>query len=231
MLEYQANESLCRPRRLGNKVATTQHVAISPRENRPVVTTMRVTPIAAELVHPAQAHSETDDRPVTTPVWRHRPLLAESPAMSRVSAETTTSRFPVLRLIGPLCGLVLLLILTSVGTLSAERDEPEDSSREVAEEKSTTAPTRLREGTKLENQLGYFQMTGDRATFITADRSRCFGGLENLNLARVVAMISDAPGKMEWSVTGTVTEFQGSNYLLISRAVLKTRAKSSTRRP
>jgi hypothetical protein len=151
--------------------------------------------------------------------------------MSRVSAETTTSRFPVLRLIGPLCGLVLLLILTSVGTLSAERDEPEDSSREVAEEKSTTAPTRLREGTKLENQLGYFQMTGDRATFITADRSRCFGGLENLNLARVVAMISDAPGKMEWSVTGTVTEFQGSNYLLISRAVLKTRAKSSTRRP
>lgn len=80
---------------------------------------------------------------------------------------------------------------------------------------------RLREGTALET-LGSFKLTGDRIMFYSADKRR-FGTLENLNLERIARMVSDSPDTLQWSVSGTVTEYQGSNYLLVARAVLKSK--------
>jgi hypothetical protein len=80
---------------------------------------------------------------------------------------------------------------------------------------------RLREGTQIEDQVGTFKITGDRATFYTDDGQHRYVGLENLNLARVVRAVSDEPEPRQWSVSGTITEYRGSNYLLITRAVLK----------
>ena len=85
---------------------------------------------------------------------------------------------------------------------------------------------RVREGTALETH-GSFKLTGDRIMFYTADKRR-FGTLENLNLERIARMVSDSPDPLQWSVSGTVTEYQGSNYLLVSRAVLKSKPQ---RRP
>jgi len=79
---------------------------------------------------------------------------------------------------------------------------------------------RLREGQKLTDVLGRFKMSGDRATFYVTGSNRRFIGLENLNLARIVNTIAnDHAATMEWKVSGVVTEFRSSNYLLITKAV------------
>ena len=45
-------------------------------------------------------------------------------------------------------------------------------------------------------------------------------GLENLNLERIAAELASSPSQPEWSVSGTVTEFRGTNYLLVRRSIL-----------
>lgn len=86
---------------------------------------------------------------------------------------------------------------------------------------------RLREGTDLKDAVGSFRLTGDRATFILADGSARFGGLENLTLERVVNVLAGDPTPLEWIVSGHVTEYKGNNYLLITRAILKSKAADS----
>jgi hypothetical protein len=87
------------------------------------------------------------------------------------------------------------------------------------------ATDRLREGTRLEGTLGTFKATGDRWTFFTAEGARRFGVLENLALERVERTIRENSQAVEWSISGVITEHQGVNYLLVTRAVLKTRLR------
>jgi hypothetical protein len=82
---------------------------------------------------------------------------------------------------------------------------------------------RVREGTMLNDVLGTFKLTGDRATFFPADGSARYGGLENQALERVANVIGEDPEALEWLVSGTVTEYKGNNYLLVSRAILKSK--------
>lgn len=86
---------------------------------------------------------------------------------------------------------------------------------------------RLREGVALDVE-GSFKLTGDRIMFYSSADKRRFGTLENLNLERIARMVSDSPDPLQWSVSGTVTEYQGANYLLISRAVLKSKPQRRT---
>jgi hypothetical protein len=79
----------------------------------------------------------------------------------------------------------------------------------------------LREGTKIVNRLGHFRMTGDRVTFFTADGSQHFVALENLNLERIARAIEEDSARLRWSVTGTVTEYRGTNFLAVECAILK----------
>ncbi len=89
--------------------------------------------------------------------------------------------------------------------------------REAAE----ATPTRLREGSRIEDETGFFLITGERVTFLGAGAPLRMVALENLNLERIVRVVADSPEKQEWIVRGTVTEYQGVNYLFIERAVLK----------
>jgi hypothetical protein len=82
--------------------------------------------------------------------------------------------------------------------------------------------TRVREGTVLDT-TGYFKVSGDRALFTTADGTARYTGLENLNLERVAIAVSENPDQLLWNVTGTVTEYRGTNYLLVTRALLKSK--------
>lgn len=79
---------------------------------------------------------------------------------------------------------------------------------------------RLREGTELVEQPGIFRMAGDRMTFFTDLGEGRFVVLENLILERVGDVIGEYQTPPYWSVTGTLTEYQGENFLLIHRAVL-----------
>ena len=45
--------------------------------------------------------------------------------------------------------------------------------------------------------------------------------LENLALERVARAMQQGRGDVNWEVSGEITEFQGENFLLITRAVIK----------
>ena len=88
--------------------------------------------------------------------------------------------------------------------------------------------TRLREGSRLAAQRGYFRLAGDRVAFHTVDGSRRLIALENLNLERIINQITATGEESLWSVSGEVTEFRGLNYLLVTHAVLKSDAPTAT---
>lgn len=73
-----------------------------------------------------------------------------------------------------------------------------------------------REGTQLRDEPGRFLASGNRLTFISTKGTN-YIGLENLNLERIGKIVATSPDAVEWFVTGVVTEYQGANYLLISR--------------
>jgi hypothetical protein len=99
----------------------------------------------------------------------------------------------------------------------------------IAELSSGKPKDRVREGTELQDVLGTFRLTGDRATFYPAEGAGKFGGLENQTLERVATVIAEDPATMEWLVTGTITEFKGNNYILVTRAILKAKPSSLTK--
>lgn len=94
---------------------------------------------------------------------------------------------------------------------------------------AASAAKRLREGSKITDQAGEFQRTGDHLQFVLKDGSGSLRILENLTLERVMRMLEDNPSLKYWSVSGTVTEFRGENYLLLTRAVLKSRGELNSR--
>ena len=81
---------------------------------------------------------------------------------------------------------------------------------------------RVREGTKIVQATGEFQATGERIHFVS-DSMPPLKVLENLALERVAQTLSERGAGREWTVSGVVTEYRGVNYLLLTRASLKTR--------
>jgi hypothetical protein len=117
-------------------------------------------------------------------------------------------------------------------TPGAAPNEPRSLTREAVKPSGPTADAanseRLREGTKLMNELGSFERKGgDRLSFRIHKTKREFACLENLNLERIAAAVADTPD-LEWLVSGTVTEFRGTNCLLVTQAVLKTKVVKPT---
>jgi hypothetical protein len=114
--------------------------------------------------------------------------------------------------------LAALSILSASDLGSIAQTSPADSREETDE----TGKRRLREGTVLTDQGGRFRQDGDGAVFISENQYE-FTTLPNLNLERVIRTLkgSDESESIRWSVSGQVTEFNGRNYLLITRAVYK----------
>jgi hypothetical protein len=91
--------------------------------------------------------------------------------------------------------------------------------------KRAAQPTlRLREGAVLVDVPGYFKTLGERTVFYPLEHNVGYTGLENLSLERVASMLNENLDQMVWSVSGTITEFRGANFILVSKAVLKNRA-------
>ncbi len=90
---------------------------------------------------------------------------------------------------------------------------------------------RWREGSRLVDQHGYFKVSNEHVTFISSDSKLRFDALENLAVERIARTIGDSPDQLEWSISGTITECRGSNYLLISQAVLKSKSSRARRTP
>lgn len=73
---------------------------------------------------------------------------------------------------------------------------------------------------RLHETPGHFESAADVPVFIDEGGRRLIG-LENLNLQRIVQSVRSAedPKSLQWKVTGTITEYEGRNYILIERAV------------
>jgi hypothetical protein len=83
---------------------------------------------------------------------------------------------------------------------------------------------RQREGVAFE-QEGMVQFSGERLTFVSPDGKLRLLMLENLALDRVARTLRDSTVKIHWKLSGTLTEFQGSNYLLLDRAEMVQRSE------
>ena len=97
-------------------------------------------------------------------------------------------------------------------------------SANAADKAPTPAPTRasqrLREGTRLLDISGRFEAVGERVNFVFADSGEAVRVLENLALERVSRVLAESQGGPQWTISGTITEYNGGNYLLLSKAIL-----------
>jgi hypothetical protein len=81
---------------------------------------------------------------------------------------------------------------------------------------------RQREGAKLTDRRGRFERRGERYVFLSEAGGAHYVVVENLMLERVANMLDDAAGgELLWNVSGVITEFRGSNFLVLQRAVVK----------
>lgn len=77
---------------------------------------------------------------------------------------------------------------------------------------------RIREGQRVVGKIGRFNSGGDRVVFESGELK--LNVLENLNLERIAAVV-DLDSTATWLVNGTITEFRGQNYLLVTKVILK----------
>ena len=97
--------------------------------------------------------------------------------------------------------------------------------------KQAAKTVRIREGSPLLDVRGHFELTADGAAFFADDGVRLVA-LQNLALERIVETTREHPDRLQWIVSGNITEFRGANYLLITRGVLEhKRAGKPTRAP
>lgn len=75
----------------------------------------------------------------------------------------------------------------------------------------------MREGAKLVNQPVTCRGSGDRLLVELPQASLPLVALENLASQRILQAILDDTGSERWIINGSVTEFQGRNYILLDR--------------
>jgi hypothetical protein len=123
-----------------------------------------------------------------------------------------------------MCAAALLLGVALAGARSITPEEKELASTETtasATEKSggedSDKPVRPKENEELVDQIGQFSLSGDRVAFTTTAGRHRFLVLENQSLEHVAKSLSgDSPSK-PWKVSGKITEFRGTLYLLLTR--------------
>ena len=124
---------------------------------------------------------------------------------------------------------VALSAAVAAGSDSVNRGEARDEAD--APGIPTNGELRLREGTELVDSKGRFRMAGDRLAFFSDDGKTRLVCVENLNLERIARTILEHSDALSWNVSGVVTEYRGSNYLLVRRAVLNSRLAGDDRLP
>jgi hypothetical protein len=123
--------------------------------------------------------------------------------------------------------LILFALFVTV-TVTADEVPTTPVARPVAHRRTEDRASgdRQREGTRLTDVTGRFEIAGDRVTFFPTAGRESFRLLENLSLERVAQVLSESRSRQEWTVSGTLTEFRGANYLLLTKAVIRAQAEA-----
>jgi hypothetical protein len=118
----------------------------------------------------------------------------------------------------------------SKSTGAAQSEEPKSGAGGSGHIDGYLAGGRWREGSKLVDVVGQFKTSGERVAFHAADGKSRFPCLENLNSERVARIVAESPPEsLDWIVQGTLTEFRNDNYLLVTQAVITSRAVRGAR--
>ena len=117
--------------------------------------------------------------------------------------------------------LTLGTMFVAIQAVHAQSGGGSEEKREMAELADVKQEKRLREGTVLNDVVGEFQLTGDRITFFPSESKNAVRCLENLSLERILQYTKEQNDQKMWIVSGTITEYRDSNYLLIRRAIVK----------
>jgi len=120
---------------------------------------------------------------------------------------------------------VLICLTVFTAALTAARGFAQE--RAYGEPTETVKTERRREGAQI-NEVGVFNLVGDRLSFTPTGEETAIRVLENLALERIGLVVQESRTKRDWKVTGVVTEYRGSNYLLLKHAVLKTATDKAT---
>ena len=147
--------------------------------------------------------------------------------------------------LGTAIALLGFVVLATRGVLPAQADPsaaaPADlaggrfSTTAVTTVKSSTASgpaaakaaERQREGTRISDEIGTFQFVGDRVAFLPSGNKDSYRVLENLALERISQALGESRGQRTWVVSGTLTEFRGANYLLVTKAIIQLHDKDA----
>lgn len=106
--------------------------------------------------------------------------------------------------------LALLCFGVVAANLAYSKDDP------------TATPSsrqRLREGTRLMDVPGRFEAVGDQVNFVFGESGESMRVLENLSLQRVSRVLGQTQDSTQWTVCGTITEYNNTNYLFLTKAV------------
>jgi hypothetical protein len=134
---------------------------------------------------------------------------------------------------GLMCAGALLLGVVLAGARSSNSNElgtPSATSVKPGTQDSDSE-VRFHEGDELVDQAGRFSPRGDRMLFLTADGKIRLITLENATLDRIAIDLDGNSGPRQWIVSGKVTEYRGSNYLLLTRAQRKSEAATTGSKP
>jgi len=118
---------------------------------------------------------------------------------------------------------ILLGIALAACLVRADPPPPPGSSTATPPDASSRADPKdrcFREGTVVTGQGGTFRRTGERLAFFPSDGTGRLVCLENRNLERIARAIEETPGRLLWSVSGTLTEYRGVNFLMVECAIL-----------
>jgi hypothetical protein len=130
-------------------------------------------------------------------------------------ASKQASMFALVTVCGCLSGIVVWAAGQGQDSLSSRRGAEAGAVETESHEKL------LREGSDIVDEVGRFHDTGDRVLFQPHNRQGAFQMLENLALERMAIAMEEAGSERLWSVSGTVTEYRGANFLLLTKAILK----------
>lgn len=80
--------------------------------------------------------------------------------------------------------------------------------------------TRVREGKRIKDPTASFQIVGERVHCVLNQHNLTVVVLENLTLERVHHYLLRGGDNPTWEVEGVITEYEGSNFLLLHRAIV-----------
>lgn len=75
-----------------------------------------------------------------------------------------------------------------------------------------------REGKEVQQLRGTIRVVQERYVFFPQAGAYRFVLLENLNLERIARAMAESTGEIIWELDAEVTEFSGSNFLIVQRA-------------